>query len=85
MLIFALFLTLMTCTGHVLSFESFKDLRLIAVAVSAHVLSVESKAKINIGVNGIHVVSVESLESFNSSEVNRCSGHCSCRECRKFQ
>ena len=42
-----------------------------AVAVTAHVVSVERKAKINIGVNGIHVMSVE---SFNSSEVNRCCG-----------
>ena len=32
-------------------------LRLIAVTVTAHVVSVESKAKINIGVKGIHVVS----------------------------
>ena len=39
-------------------------LRLIAVVVS--VVSVDSKAKINIGVNGIYVVSVE---NFNSSEV----------------
>ena len=44
-------------------------------------MSVESNAKINIGVNGVHVVSVESL---NSSELNRCCGHRnSCRECRE--
>ena len=41
-------------------------LRLIAVAVNGiHVMSVESKAKINIGVNGIHVVSVESNAKIN--------------------
>ena len=39
------------------------------VAVTADVVCVESKAKINIGVNDIHVVSVE---SFNSSELNCC-------------
>ena len=33
----------------------------MAVAVTAHVVSVDSKAKINIGVNGIYVVSVESF------------------------
>ena len=41
------------------------------VAVTADVVCVESKAKINIGVNDIHVMSVE---SFNSSELNRCCG-----------
>ena len=51
------------------------------VAVTADVVSVESKAKINIGVNGIHIMSVESL---NISELNRCCGYCnSCRECRE--
>ena len=34
-------------------------------------MNVESNAKINIGVNGIHVMSVV---SFNSSELNRCYG-----------
>ena len=44
-------------------------LRLIAVAVNGiHVVSVESNAKTNIGVNWIHVMSVV---SFNSSKVNR--------------
>ena len=51
------------------------------VAVTADVVSVESKAKINIGVNGIHVMSVESL---NISELNRCCGYWnSCRECQE--
>ena len=57
-------------------------LRLIAVAVTAHVMSVNCKATINIGVNGIYVMSVK---NFNSSEVNCCSGYCSCHECREFQ
>ena len=38
-----------------------KSLRLIAVAVTVHVMSVESNVKMNIGVNGIHVMSVESF------------------------
>ena len=37
-------------------------LKLITVAVTNHVVIVESKAKINIEVNGVHVVSVESFE-----------------------
>ena len=41
------------------------------VAVTADVVCVESKAKISIGVNDIHV---ETVESFNSSELNRCCG-----------
>ena len=40
-------------------------LRLITAVVTAHVMSVESKAKINIGVNGIHVMSVESFRKDN--------------------
>ena len=39
------------------------------VAVTADVMCVKIKAKINIGVNGIHV---ETVESFNSCELNRC-------------
>ena len=51
------------------------------IAVTADVVSVDSKANINIAVNGIHVVSVE---SFNSSELNRCCSYWdSCRECRE--
>ena len=46
-------------------------LRLISVmATYQHVMSVENKAKINIGVNGDHVVTVE---SFDSSEANCCN------------
>ena len=66
--------TLMTCNQYIVVSIA---LRLIAVAITTHVVSVESKAKINIRVNGINVESVE------SSEVNRCSGYCSCRECRE--
>ena len=46
-------------------------------------MSIESNAKISIGVNGIHVMSVE---SFNSSELNRCCSYWdSCHECQEFQ
>ena len=41
------------------------------VAVTGDVMFFESKAKINIGVNDIYVMSVESL---NSSELNHCCG-----------
>ena len=45
---------LMTCNQYIVVSIA---LRLIAVVVTAHVVSVESKAKINIRVNGINVES----------------------------